>query len=411
MACKSKIAAVPPASKPKLAFTASKSFDGSQPKPANRYLRWNLLFTFLIVCVLSSPVWVPLIPRVNGASMELVVGFLLIFQLMWFIATVNATKMVLRLRREFSRQDDVEAKDESQEQIKHLAGITLYKEPMEVMVRTIDSLARQKDAKKKLSVFIGLEEGTPEKEDKAKQLNERYEKLFERFIITIHPKGLTGDIPGKCSNFNYASRKAVRTLKQDVNYGISEQQFELIVTTGDCDSIFPPKYFECLERDYRSLSSEERNHTVWQSPLFYCINLHKSPFFVRVTGLLRSFFMMGFLIPWNINTMSIFSLSLKLYEDGEYTHPGYQMDDIIALIRWTLAVRQKCKIRAISVATLSGPTSGECCVLSLVIDDRNFVWFKYDSEITDENTKYNWSHTCRRRQFLQTLRYSCTLWP
>ena len=35
------------------------------------------------------------------------------------------------------------------------------------------------------------------------------------------------------------------------------------------------------------------------------------------------------------------------------------MDDIIALIRWSLAVRRKCVIRAIPVATLSGPTSGE----------------------------------------------------
>uniref|UniRef100_A0A914VHD6 Glycosyltransferase 2-like domain-containing protein n=1 Tax=Plectus sambesii TaxID=2011161 RepID=A0A914VHD6_9BILA len=240
--------------------------------------------------------------------MELVVVFLLFFQLMWFIATINALKIVFRLRREFSRNDDdgdLERSEASAEQIKHLAGITLYKEPMEVMVRTIDSLARQKNAKAKLSVVIGLEEGTPDKEQKMKELNERYESKFERFIITVHPKGLLGDIPGKCSNLNYAARKAVHTLRKDATYGLAEHKFELLVTTGDCDSIFPPKYFECLERDYRSLSVAERDRTVWQSPLFYCINLHKSPFFVRVTGLLRSFFMMGFLIPWNINTMSI----------------------------------------------------------------------------------------------------------
>jgi hypothetical protein len=70
---------------------------------------------------------------------------------------------------------------------------------------------------------------------------------------------------------------------------------------------------------------QDRHHTVWQSPLFYCINLDKSPFFVRVTGLMRAFFMMAYLIPWNINTMSIFSLTLELYEDGDYTHPGYQV--------------------------------------------------------------------------------------
>lgn len=363
---KNKVAVVPVAGKPQLAFMKSLSYDGTQPKPANRYLRWNLLFTLIIVCVLSSPVWIALIPTVNEASMEIVIGALLILQLLWLVATVNCIRILVRLRREFARKDgddeDVErngGNGASSENIKHLAGITLYKEPMEVMVRTIDSLARQKNATAKLSVFIGLEEGTPEKEEKMKQLTERYESKFERFIITVHPKGLDGDIPGKCSNLNYAARKAVRTLKRDETYGLVEQKFKLLVTTGDCDSIFPPKYFDCLERDYRSLKEEERDRTVWQSPLFYCINLHKSPFFVRITGLLRSFFMMGFLIPWNINTMSIFSLSLKLYEDGMYTHPGYQMEDIIALIRWTLAVRQKCTVRVLPVATLSGPTSGQ----------------------------------------------------
>ncbi|GMR52095.1 hypothetical protein PMAYCL1PPCAC_22290 [Pristionchus mayeri] len=68
--------------------------------------------------------------------------------------------------------------------------------------------------------------------------------------------------------------------------------------------------------------------------------------------------MMGYLIPWNINTMSIFSLTLELYEEGGCTHPGYQMEDIIALIRWSLSIRRLCTIRVIPVATLSGPTSG-----------------------------------------------------
>lgn len=93
-----------------------------------------------------------------------------------------------------------------------------------------------------------------------------------------------------------------------------------------------------------NINLQRRDHTVWQSPLFYAINLHNSPFFVRVTGqfsifltleiegdrnnvgLLRAFFMMGYLIPWNINTMSIFSLTLELYEAGGYTHPGYQVN-------------------------------------------------------------------------------------
>ena len=54
----------------------------------------------------------------------------------------------------------------------------------------------------------------------------------------------------------------------------------------------------------------------------------------RVTGLMRSALMMGAMIPLNINTMSVFSFSGKLCKQGNFIHPRYQMDDIIALIRW-----------------------------------------------------------------------------
>ncbi len=90
------------------------------------------------------------------------------------------------------------------------------------------------------------------------------------------------------------------------------------------------------------------------------MGIERSPFFVRFTGLLRAYFMMGLLVPANINTMSVFSLTLWLYETAGYTHTGYQMDDIIALIRWTLKLGSVCRIRVLYIATMSGPTSGVC---------------------------------------------------
>lgn len=145
----------------------------------------------------------------------------------------------------------------------------MYKEPAELLIRAIDSLARQRKAKTNLSVFVGLEEGTPDKENKIIQLHNRYDSQFERFIITVHPKDLCGDIAGKCSNLNYAARKAIDMLSDDSQYGLNNGRVELLVTTGDCDTIFPPKYFDCLEKDYLWLNDEDRHRTVWQSPLFY----------------------------------------------------------------------------------------------------------------------------------------------
>jgi hypothetical protein len=82
-------------------------------------------------------------------------------------------------------------------------------------------------------------------------------------------------------------------------------------------------------------------------------------FVTRVTGLLRSLLMLGALIPFNINTMGIFSYSLYLAKKGNFIHPGYQMDDIICLIRWMDITQQRLRISMIPVPVLSGPTSGE----------------------------------------------------
>ena len=64
------------------------------------------------------------------------------------------------------------------------------------------------------------------------------------------------------------------------------------------------------------------------------MRLDEASVVTRVTGLMRSALMMGALIPLNINTMSVFSFSGKLCKQGNFIHPSYQMDDIIALIRW-----------------------------------------------------------------------------
>jgi hypothetical protein len=43
-------------------------------KPANRYLRWNLLFTAIIVVALTFPIWLAFIPVVNLYAIDIIVG-------------------------------------------------------------------------------------------------------------------------------------------------------------------------------------------------------------------------------------------------------------------------------------------------------------------------------------------------
>ena len=93
----------------------------------------------------------------------------------------------------------------------------------------------------------------------------------------------------------------------------------IIVTTCDADSFFHPSYISALTAKF--IHEKDPHAVIFQAPLFYNWGLDRVSFVTRVTGLLRSTLMMGALIPFNINSMSIFSFSLRLCIDGDFVHP------------------------------------------------------------------------------------------
>lgn len=328
---------------------------------ANRYVRWNLLFLLIIFTFLLFPIWMPLVPYLNQATNVVIIIIIGLFQLIWLIATICAIRRTLainsRNKLKTTKAKDVESADATANDfsnIRHIVAMTLYKEPMSVLQTTLDSLVKQKDAKSHLSVIIGMECRTPDKEAKRNEICAKYESEFLRLIVTFHPAGIPGEISGKCSNMNYACRQGLQILRQDVDYNY--EKYEHIFTNCDCDAVFDPDYMLELETEYSKLDSADRHSSIWQSIIIY--KRDSMPFFVDITGVLRTFFFMGVLIPWNINPMSHYSLSVKLLEEGAFTHPAYQMEDIIALIRYTILTRREIRIRPLNLISINGPTSG-----------------------------------------------------
>lgn len=126
-------------------------------------------------------------------------------------------------------------------------------------------------------------------------------------------------------------------------------------------------FIDALEETY--LKTSEKEAAIFQSPLFYNWKLDERNLFTRVTALMRSVLMMGALIPLNINPMSVFSYSAQLCIKGDFIHPRYQMDDIIALIRWMGTVGKRIRIVLVPVPTVSGPTSGR------TFEDEMHEWY------------------------------------
>ncbi len=280
---------------------------------------------------------------------------LFFFAVIAILALRNSLILFMNRSRNFT-----EDYDDKQTPIRHIVAISCYKEPVELIAKSIQTLADQTQVHR-ITMVISSEQRTPDKEKKCQFLQAQFQNCgFERIIFTIHPLGLPNEIPGKCSNANYGLRMAVREM------GIVDDETDnILVTTCDADSKFPPQYIAALTSKYLK-ENRPALSTIYQSPLFYNWKLDSLSFVTRVTGLLRSFLMLGALIPFNINTMSIFSFSLSLAKKGNYIHPSYQMDDIICLIRWMGVTQQRLRISMIPVPVLSGPTSGETIEMEII---------------------------------------------
>lgn len=249
-------------------------------------------------------------------------------------------------------QQKSQGEKEEASEYKYIMNVFTYKEPQELMIQTLDNIVSLTHSEK-LIVCVGMEERTPDRHQFIAKLNTRYHDKFEQFLVTVHPYGTVNEIPGKCSNTNYSHRMLVNHLKRMV-VGFCPRKY--FITNFDVDSRFQTDYLIKLDQAVRA--SKYRHRTVWQPLLFYNWDLEKRNIFVRVTSILRNMFMMGALVPFQLNVMSVFTFSLDLCITGNYTHPLYQMDDIICYIRWCTMVQENVVLMPLYSATLSGPTAG-----------------------------------------------------
>ncbi|CAF1153795.1 unnamed protein product [Rotaria sordida] len=320
-------------------------------KSGSQRFRWNLLFNVLVWSIVPLPFWIPFVSnRLAYLLLPCIQG---VFVFMWLIIAILALKNSLILYLNRSHDFTKEYVGYEKIPIRHIVTISCYKEPVDLIARSVQTVADQTEVHR-ITMVISFEQRTPDKEKKCQFLQEKFQNCgFEKIIFTIHPFGLPNEIPGKCSNSNYGLRMAVKEMN------ITDDEMDnILVTTCDADSKFSPQYIAALTSKYLK-ENRPALTTIYQAPLFYNWKLDSLSFVTRVTGLLRSLLMLGALIPFNINTMSIFSFSLRLAKEGDFVHPAYQMDDIICLIRWMGVTQKRLRISMIPVPVVSGPTLGE----------------------------------------------------
>ncbi len=205
--------------------------------------------------------------------------------------------------------------------IHHIIIIPNYKEPIEILTRTLDNLAAQYQAKQRITVVLAMEAGEEGCVEKAEQLQKLYEPCFANLFYTVHPRGLPGEMQCKSANQAWASRWAKRKLVDQMGYNIDH----IVVTTQDADTLWHPQHFYALT--YWFGITPERSLRFWQAPIRYHTNIWDINPLLRIVNAYSTAFELAYLAaPWWIPMpMSSYSLSLKLLDSS-----GYWDSDVIA---------------------------------------------------------------------------------
>jgi hypothetical protein len=247
--------------------------------------------------------------------------------------------------------------------IYHLIILPMYKEGIEIVKPTLESLMVSQYPKEKMIVVLATEERAGEEAQKiANKIEREFSKKFFRFLITVHPKNILGEIAGKGSNLNWAVNRA----KEEIINPLSIPYENIIVSNFDIDTRPYPQYFACLSFHY--LTAKNPQKSSYQPIPVYNNNIWQAPAFSRVISTSGTFWqMMQQERPEQLVTYSAHSLPMKVLEevgypnnlvsddshifwksyltyDGDYRviplHYPISMDAVMAENLWKTAVNQ-----------------------------------------------------------------------
>lgn len=207
--------------------------------------------------------------------------------------------------------------------VHHIVIIPNYKEPIEILRKTLDSLAQQYEAKKRITIMLAMEAAEEGCVEKAEQLEKEFASRFAHLFFTVHPRGLPGEMQCKSANQAWAARWAKRKLVDQLGYAIEN----IVVTTMDADTLWHPHYLYALT--YLFAINPQRYLRFWQAPIRYHTNIWDINPLLRIVNAYSTAFELAYLAaPWWIPMpISSYSLSLKLLDSSGYWDPDVIADE------------------------------------------------------------------------------------
>ena len=140
----------------------------------------------------------------------------------------------------------------------HVVIIPAYKEPVDVLTRTLESLAWQTYGADRITVVLAMEGADKQNLETFAHFDRKYKKTFAALIRTEHFLQ-PGELAGKAANENFAVRQLMEMWEGKVDL------YSVMLTITDADSVFTPRYIEQLDYVY---STHPAPHMLMYHPFF-----------------------------------------------------------------------------------------------------------------------------------------------
>jgi hypothetical protein len=188
----------------------------------------------------------------------------------------------------------------------HLVLVPFVDESFEVLDSTLHAIEHTTYPKEKMILVLASEERAGEAaQTVARQIREKYGKVFFEFHVTVHPDGLEGEIKGKSANASFAARSMLPELER-LHIGVDQ----VLVSNFDSDTIVHPQYFARVM--YEFLTAPDPYHSSFQPIAIYNNNIWDSPAIIRVISVSNSFWQFTESSrPDRLRTFSSHSMTLK----------------------------------------------------------------------------------------------------
>jgi hypothetical protein len=238
--------------------------------------------TFLIALTLTfvKPLWI--------------IVFIIVFDLLWLFRVLyfNIFTLVSWARLRKTRTVDWQGKLQGlsgADEVYHMVMLPTYQEGYDIIRATLRSLKENTFPTDRMIVVLGGEEGDKASFEKiARRAQQEFGKTFLRLEVTLHPKGLPDEIPGKGSNLNWMGHHMVKVMQEQFP---DVPDDKVVVSAFDVDTIADRQYFSYLTYLYCTVENPTRSS--YQPIALFSNNIWTASAPVRIGAFGTTFWLFG----------------------------------------------------------------------------------------------------------------------